>query len=820
MGITAAKLLVQVNADTKQATTDIEKFEKRLLMTEKAGEALSKIGKAMTVGVTAPLAVAGLASVKFASDLNESMNKVNVVFGEASKSVQDFASSASTSMGMSRQAALEATGTFGNLFTSMGLAIDQSAEMSTGLVQLASDLASFNNIDPTVALEKLRAGLVGEVEPLRTLGVNLSAAATQAKAMEMGLADSTEALTPAMLAQARYALILEQTKNAQGDFARTSGDTANAMRVVKAQVQDLGAAFGQEMLPLVKDLVNQASVLLKGFQALPPETKKLIVEIAGITAVAGPAILVLGKLVGALASLASVSKLAMAGIAAVGGPITLIVAGLASLGAAIGLAIQDWEDYKQATQGTGRTAQETMDSLAKAAGVTSLSTGKIHDQAGAWDRVKASAAEAAQQVSDATQQQAEDIQAAADAYAAFQQAAAETALQAGLSGELSGAVEDYRSQLGELIPQQQALEAEIEKAITLGWLPTSQYVQNLTADLAENKTAQENALTAMREATAQMIYQQAAAGLDAGASLELARSMGMISEADYAVSSSLQALRAQYDANYDGSITAAEGAGQYAGQVDLMQQAVQQLQAANMPVTVENIQKSMEDLSTVDVSMDDLLPDSKAWQTAALNIDTYKINVTTALTELTTTATTETQNTLNALGNANFSGVGTAAGTDIVTGFKTGLTGSEGGGLVGITKTTIETIKKLWKDDTWNGVGKYIVQGIASGVSGNAGLLSDAVRRAVAAALAAAQKASQSHSPSKLFADEVGKPISQGMALGVLQAAPLPVAAMQTVINQMAGTTYNQPITVQANIRNELDYYQLANVIAEMLGNG
>ena len=106
--------------------------------------------------------------------------------------------------------------------------------MSQGLVQLAADLASFNNIGVDEALLKLQSGLVGETEPLRALGVNLNAAAVQAEALKMGLAANVETLTAADMAQARYALILQQTTTAQGDLARTSDGWANQNRILQA----------------------------------------------------------------------------------------------------------------------------------------------------------------------------------------------------------------------------------------------------------------------------------------------------------------------------------------------------------------------------------------------------------------------------------------------------------------------------------------------------------------------------------------------------------------------------------------------------------
>jgi hypothetical protein len=243
------------------------------------GDKISGIGLKMTGAFTLPLVGFGTMAVMAATIVAESMNKVDVVFGESADSIKKFAESASTSLGMSEQSALEAAGTFGNLFTSMGIGQDVSADMSSNLLQLAADLASFNNIDPTVALEKLRSGLVGETEPLRTLGINLTAAAVEAKAMAMGLAATKDEITPAIAAQARYALILEQTKNAQGDFSRTSDGLANKMRIVKAQLSDTAAGFGQVLLPFIQKAAEWISKLLERFQAMSPGTQKVIVVI-------------------------------------------------------------------------------------------------------------------------------------------------------------------------------------------------------------------------------------------------------------------------------------------------------------------------------------------------------------------------------------------------------------------------------------------------------------------------------------------------------------------------------------------------------------
>lgn len=225
--------------------------------------ALRRVGESLVNLAAGALAQAGAAFADFAregigaaSSLDESLNKVNVVFGDSSAAVLEFARTAATSLGQSQQQALEAAGTYGNLLTSIGVLPDAAAEMSVSLVQLASDLASFNNASPEETLIALRAALTGEFEPMKRFGAALSADAVAAKALAMGLAEAKDEITPAIRAQAAYALILEQTTNAQGDFARTSDGLANQQRILRAQWVDLQAQVGSALLPTMTALTG------------------------------------------------------------------------------------------------------------------------------------------------------------------------------------------------------------------------------------------------------------------------------------------------------------------------------------------------------------------------------------------------------------------------------------------------------------------------------------------------------------------------------------------------------------------------------------
>ena len=223
------------------------------------GSKLATFGKVAAAGLAVAGAAAGalaVSGVMAASDLSESMSKVDVVFGDSASRIHQFGENAAQAFGLSRSEALASLGTFGNLFVAMDMSTEAAADMSEGIVGLAADLGSFNNMGTDEVLEKLRAGLTGETEPLKSLGINLNAAAIEAKALEMGLADVTGELSPAAKAQATYALILEQTATAQGDFARTKDGMANSLKVISASFEDLRAEIGMRLLPAIEPLIS------------------------------------------------------------------------------------------------------------------------------------------------------------------------------------------------------------------------------------------------------------------------------------------------------------------------------------------------------------------------------------------------------------------------------------------------------------------------------------------------------------------------------------------------------------------------------------
>lgn len=269
----ARKLVVEIVGDAssldrsfKKAGDSAKKFDNQMGAATRGGLAAAGAFKGMgrslafaSGGFLSGAAItAGLkSSVSAASDLEQQIGKTNVVFGESAAAVQEWSQTLADSFGLSRREALDTASSFGALFAPIGLTGEAAAEQSRKLTELGADLASFYNTDVASALDAIRSGLVGESEPLRRYGVLLSETRVQQEALNQTGKKSAENLTAQEKVLARVSLIYKDSKQAQGDFARTSDQAAQQAKILKANLENLSATIGAALLPKLNAAVTE-----------------------------------------------------------------------------------------------------------------------------------------------------------------------------------------------------------------------------------------------------------------------------------------------------------------------------------------------------------------------------------------------------------------------------------------------------------------------------------------------------------------------------------------------------------------------------------
>ena len=202
-------------------------------------------------------------SIGVASDLEETNSKIDAIFGSMSQNVHNWARTTKDQFGIGEFAAKGYAGQLASLLSadSLGLTTEQIYEMSTGLVELAGDLASFHNMSFDTVWTKLLSGMRGETEAIEDLGVDVRASAMAAY---LGInTDDWGKLDQQTRTLTTYEYILKNTTVAQGDFVRTQDQYANQMRIFNENITQLKAQLGEGLLPVMTDLVTWFNALFE-----------------------------------------------------------------------------------------------------------------------------------------------------------------------------------------------------------------------------------------------------------------------------------------------------------------------------------------------------------------------------------------------------------------------------------------------------------------------------------------------------------------------------------------------------------------------------
>ena len=259
--------MAEISKSTSQATTKMGKL--------RAGAGATFA----TIKAQGPLAAAaaGAAFVKFGNDAvnaaasqQEQINALNRTYTDSASRIRELGEAAAQSMGTSRTEFAQAAVSFSGFVKQIASGGDETVTVLGDLMQRAADFGSRYEIQTSEAMRVFRSALAGEIEPIRKFGIEMSAAEVQAYALANGIWEQGEAYTGAMKVQARYAFLMEQTSQVQGDFAATSEDLVNSRKRLSSQLKNLSADIGDELMPAFESATNIANDFFAALQSDVP----------------------------------------------------------------------------------------------------------------------------------------------------------------------------------------------------------------------------------------------------------------------------------------------------------------------------------------------------------------------------------------------------------------------------------------------------------------------------------------------------------------------------------------------------------------------
>ena len=320
-----ASINIKFLADLTGFSTNMQNANRKI---SKMGKNMQKVGRNLSVGLTAPILAFGAISLKSWDKQEKAIAQVNAgllstgnAVGYTSEQLQKMASDLqNTSLFGDEEILQDATA---QLLTFTNIAGDQFARTQQAAIDLSTRLGG-DLKSASIQLGKALNDPVANLSALSRSGIQFS---KEQKAVIKSLADSNR------LADAQTIILDELARQYGGAGEAASKAGLGGLKQLQNSLGDLMEDFGAIIAEAILPFVAKIKSLVSSFKDLSPETKKFIVILAGVAAAVGPLLLLAGTILPALVT----------GFALLTGPIGLIIAGLTAVGVII---YKNWKPIK------------------------------------------------------------------------------------------------------------------------------------------------------------------------------------------------------------------------------------------------------------------------------------------------------------------------------------------------------------------------------------------------------------------------------------------------------------------------------------------
>ena len=241
--------VVRIRADLRSLKSGLAKA---FNVTRRAMAKITRIARNTAIAILG----IGIASIKMAADAEESENLFVESMGNMGAATRRWSDAMADALGLNSFNIRKFVSVFNVMLKSMGLGETEATNMAKSLTELAFDMASFFNLKPAEAFQKLQAGITGEIEPLKRLGIIVNETQIKQSALNRGIIEQGQVLTETQKIQERYVVIMKQTTAAQGDLARTSDSITNVFRSLRSTIAQVAIEIGTEFIDVTKDAIK------------------------------------------------------------------------------------------------------------------------------------------------------------------------------------------------------------------------------------------------------------------------------------------------------------------------------------------------------------------------------------------------------------------------------------------------------------------------------------------------------------------------------------------------------------------------------------
>ncbi|MFL0579180.1 hypothetical protein [Dietzia sp. 179-F 9C3 NHS] len=273
-----AILKIDIISDARKANTEFDKVSKK---TEAIEKAWGTVDRAATAGGAALVGL-GVMAAKSAAQAEQAVGGVESVFKDYASNVAEFADQSARSVGLSETQYNEFAARIGAQFKNLGVPMDELAGKTDDLIGRAADLAATFGGSTADAVDALSAAFRGEFDPIEKYGIAIRKSDVNARLAAQGLGDLEGAALKSAEQQAIWSMIMEQSADSSGQFAREAETASGSYAILTAEWENAKAELGMALLPLLADLAEHLADAARWVTENKEAVEKWLIVAGGI----------------------------------------------------------------------------------------------------------------------------------------------------------------------------------------------------------------------------------------------------------------------------------------------------------------------------------------------------------------------------------------------------------------------------------------------------------------------------------------------------------------------------------------------------------
>lgn len=252
--------LEKTNSAIKQAGGSLDESTKQIVSNTLSW---GQLGDTLTDRVSRPLLDIGKNAISAAADAQAMESSFNSVFGAQADGARAWSKSLAESLNYSETEIRQNMLSWQTLFNGMEVSGRKSAEMVTNLTERAVDMAALFDTDVNTVMEAMQSAMVGNHETMRQYGVVITENTLKEAAYSKGIARRGKELTELQKIETRYALIMEQSAQAEGRRNAEADDINGKLLTMQGLQTEITVKLGQALLPILDKLLTVMEPIAK-----------------------------------------------------------------------------------------------------------------------------------------------------------------------------------------------------------------------------------------------------------------------------------------------------------------------------------------------------------------------------------------------------------------------------------------------------------------------------------------------------------------------------------------------------------------------------